>query len=72
MDIINVYWPKLKQNLPALIYLCIVQTWINFNFPAFVRIGENLGSPLSIVIGGIANLIFIFMYIYVFAFPIKL
>ncbi len=58
-------WPQFKQELSALIYLAIVQTWLYFNLPVFIR----LGSPLSVIVAAMASVISMVIYLYVFLFP---
>jgi hypothetical protein len=60
-------WPKFKQELPSILYLCSTQILLNFNFPVFVR----LGFPLSIIAATILSIMAIFVYIYVFLFADK-
>ena len=65
MNISKDRWLNFKQNLPTLIYLSIVQTWLNFNYPVFIR----LGNPLSILITVLLSILCIAIYTYVFVYP---
>lgn len=56
---------RFKQNLLAILYLSVIQTWLNFNFPAFTQ----LGSPLSDLLKVIMSIMFIFGYIMILVFP---
>lgn len=67
MNIFKGRWPQLIQNLSTIIYLSIVQIWLNFNFPAHSR----LGSPWNIIVGIMASIACLLAYISVFAFPEK-
>lgn len=61
-------WIRFKRELPSLIYLCIIQTYLNFTFPVFVR----LGKPLNIFYPAFLSLLCIFIEIYFFVFEDKL
>ena len=56
---------NIKHNLNAIIYLSIVQTWLNFNYPALIR----GGSILDIGFTSFASIACVFLYLYVFMFP---
>ena len=58
-------WLNFKQNLPSLIFLSIVQIWLNFNYPVFIR----LGHPWSILLAILSSIACIFVYVYAFAYP---
>ena len=65
MDIFKGHWPQFKQESTALIYLFIVQTYLNFNYPAFIK----LGSPLNICWAVTSSIACALIYLYVFLFP---
>ena len=58
-------WLNFKQNLPTLIYLSIAQTWLNFNYPIFIRVG----SPLYIFVTALISIACIAIYTYLFMYP---
>ena len=55
---------RLKRELPSLIYLSIVQTYLNFTFPVFIR----LGKPLNLIIPLALSIFCIFIYVYLLGF----
>lgn len=59
------HWAQLKKEFPSLMYLLIVQTWLNFNFPAFTRLGSPINTLFSIAISIISCVV----YLHVFLFP---
>ena len=40
MNKTNKHYLKFKQELPSIILISILQTWWNFNFPPFIRLGQ--------------------------------
>jgi len=58
-------WSEFKHEIFPLLYLAIVQTWFNFKFPLFVR----LGMPLSVIVCAIMSMSIIFCYCTIFLFP---
>jgi hypothetical protein len=67
MAFIEKYWVKLKQNIAALLYLCVIQTWWNFKFPAFIR----LGTPWNILVSTGLSIACILIYFSIFVYPEK-
>lgn len=67
MNIFEGRLSQLKQELLPLLYLSLVQIWWNFNFPAFVR----LGNPLSYIVSVSMSIISTLAFISVFLFPEK-
>jgi hypothetical protein len=65
MNIFQGRWCQFKQELPALLYLAIVQTWLNFNFPAF----NGREGFFSVVILTLLSILCILVYSYAFIFP---
>lgn len=55
---------RLKRELPSLIYLSIAQTYLNFTFPVFIR----LGKPYNLIIPFFLSIFCIFIYIYLLGF----
>lgn len=53
-----------KQKLPILIYLSIIQTWLNFNFPAFIRLGSQCDIPMKVMISIAVMLIYLTILIF--------
>ena len=66
-NIFKEHWPLCKRELPALIFLCIVQTVLNFNFPLYMR----LVSPLNIVVAATVSIACMLMCFYIFSSPEK-
>jgi hypothetical protein len=65
MTILQGCWRQFKQELPALLYLSIVQTWLNFNFPAF----NGLESSFNVAAVILLSILCILVYSYAFIFP---
>lgn len=55
---------KQLKKVAALLYLSTIQTWLNFNYPAFVK----LGSPLNFIASTFVSIICIFVYLYIFLY----
>lgn len=58
MNISQTRWSKLKTEFFSVLYLCIVQTWLNFTFPTFIE----LGVPFCVGISIVAILWYIFSF----------
>lgn len=67
MNIFKNCWFPFKQNLPTILYLSFVQTWLNFNYPAIIK----LGSSLTLLSSAVISIVCIIVYTYVFLFPEK-
>ena len=64
----NKYWSLYKYELFPLLYLLIIQTWVTFNFPAFIR----LGNPWYWIVSTSLSLFGIITYIFLILFPERL
>ena len=67
MNIFKGRWPQFKQELPTILYLLIIQIWLNFNCP-FVR---WFPYPWNLIVASALCVICAFLYIYNFVFPEK-
>lgn len=59
------YLFQLKQEAFPILYLSIVQTWLIFNFPAYIR----LGNPWYWIVSIILSIFGIILYIVLILFP---
>jgi hypothetical protein len=64
MNILAERRSKFRQELIPIIYVSIFQIWLNFNFPAFIR----LGSPWNSIISLIMSIACIIIYIFIFSY----
>lgn len=65
MNIFKDRWPQFKEEWPTLAYLTVVQIWLSFNWPVFVR----LGSPFNIVVPVLVSIACTIFHTYVLLFP---
>lgn len=63
---ISFSWIQCKKELPIFVYLSVIQIWLNFNFPAFNRLGSPVVQVLlSIVSVGVYLHVILFTERYV-------
>lgn len=68
MYISKAHWRQVKKQLPILIFVILIQTWLIFNFPAFVF----LGSPFDGALKLLTSIGCAFVYMYIIIYPEKL
>lgn len=67
-SIIREIWHKSNRELTSILFLSGIQIWLNFHFPALMR----LGNPLHVILATCMSIFSTCAYIYYFAFPHKI
>lgn len=68
MNILKERWPQIKQEAFPLFYLCLVNTWLSFQCPLFLKSAGGFSSTIASIL---VSIIGILCSIYIFVFPEK-
>jgi hypothetical protein len=64
MNFFQKHLSKFKQELASIVFLSAIQVWLNFNFPAFVRLGTPLSTIVSLSISVFSVLVYVYVFLY--------